>query len=421
MTYNNNLIDLNTDVNDNKDGMETRSKAAIEQNSRDDVTDNLEDHLKYVNSIGRSKSVRRPPPSKDLDLEFEDAMQKVSKRFSKSLDQSVKGFHDLKRNFSTIKSKANQNINSRSAVAACPKVTPFWKYHVLKFGKDLYLTTNPDMKHVYCRQAPSYYVEVEESSSGYKLILKNPCTLNVLMIIEKNNGSFSYRISKDVYLNDGILTNYEDAAVFKGVSFTQPISRKYFPIESLRNQFPYYFKNFEITDSLRRTWNIGSIPRIRLSRLNKIKENEYKMIGKRNIYFHQNYTTNDPAKYKEKDPRRVYHQDEDVKFPPVLSCFRPFKRKNILKDMKKLKNNYEENPYVNVNDDNEDTDEKYYYGSDGLYYLSNTEDDTPNENKLGWITVYEDQEVFSGVDNRGMFNLVLGMTLAIGYDSCIEI
>lgn len=36
----------------------------------------------------------------------------------------------------------------------------YWKYHVLKYSKDLYLTTNPDHEHLSRPVAPSYYVDL---------------------------------------------------------------------------------------------------------------------------------------------------------------------------------------------------------------------------------------------------------------------
>lgn len=72
-----------------------------------------------------------------------------------------------------------------------------------------------------------------------------------------------------------------------------------------------------------------------------------------------------------------------------------------------------------VQDDYGTDTDKFYQGSDGLYYVKNTSDDLPDENKLGWITIYEDNETFGGISNRGMFDLVIGMTLAVGYDSCL--
>ena len=59
---------------------------------------------------------------------------------------------------------------------------------------------------------------------------------------------------------------------------------------------------------------------------------------------------------------------------------------------------------------------KYYKGEDGLYYLTNPSDDSPDENKLGWITVYEDKRLFG---LPGMFDIVLGLTLAVGYESSL--
>lgn len=62
----------------------------------------------------------------------------------------------------------------------------------------------------------------------------------------------------------------------------------------------------------------------------------------------------------------------------------------------------------------------FYNGSDGLYYLHDTRDDNPDENKLGWLTIYEDMDIFGGVENRGMFDIVLGMTLAVGFDTYLK-
>lgn len=36
-----------------------------------------------------------------------------------------------------------------------------WKYHILKFAKDMYMTTNPDQRHLTDRPGPSYYIDAE--------------------------------------------------------------------------------------------------------------------------------------------------------------------------------------------------------------------------------------------------------------------
>ena len=87
--------------------------------------------------------------------------------------------------------------------------SPFWKYHILKFGKDLYLTTNPGMKHMYCRNAPGYFIEVisndpnlstPTSTSGYTLIFKDSSRL-------KDNADVPYMmISKKSQAEGGFFT-----------------------------------------------------------------------------------------------------------------------------------------------------------------------------------------------------------------------
>ena len=55
-------------------------------------------------------------------------------------------------------------------------------------------------------------------------------------------------------------------------------------------------------------------------------DEEFKFIGKRNIYFHQNYvsTAHHGLKYREFEPRFIYGHDYGQSFPPVLAMFRPF-------------------------------------------------------------------------------------------------
>ena len=68
-------------------------------------------------------------------------------------------------------------------------------------------------------------------------------------------------------------------------------------------------------------------------------EDELKFIGKRNIYFHQNFIPQDcqAVKYKEYEPKYVYGHDYGKSFPPVLAMFRPYEnnmRKRMIQSMK---------------------------------------------------------------------------------------
>ncbi|EGW32981.1 uncharacterized protein SPAPADRAFT_60309 [Spathaspora passalidarum NRRL Y-27907] len=209
--------------------------------------------------------------------------------------------------------------------------------------------------------------------------------------------------------------------LFKGYSYASSIKQEYFPFINLRTKYARFFTNFEVDDMNHNKWSIGSIPRVRISKMNKFKSkvkhsineeveqdevDEYKLIGKRNIYFHRNYFTHNPFIYS-----------HETKFPPVLSMFRQYETKSV----KRIKQSVKKKRQSLINHDKyiaqeEDLGTKYYNGSDGLYFSGSNQDDNPDDNKLGWITIYDDETL----SNKGMFEFVLGMTLAVGFDSCLS-
>ncbi|RCK54598.1 hypothetical protein Cantr_04274 [Candida viswanathii] len=356
----------------------------------------------------------------------------------------------------SISTSTQSPIISSSAFMASPD-SPFWKYHILKIGKDLYLTTNPGMKHMYCRNAPGYFIEVVSNDpaastpapgSGYSLIFKDSSAMKddseePYMVITKKSqnegGFFTFSTPRQNFLNQGTIMKFKDTTFYHGISHKEMIEENYFPYDGLRSKNPGCFKNYEVRDLHGVPWNIGSIPRIRANGVKKIRdkistyydsphqgqpEDEFKFIGKRNIYFHQNFVPPDcqSVKYKEYEPKYIYGHDYGKSFPPVLSMFRPYENKMRKRMIQSVKNHSDfQGPYLDgVHDDYGTETSKFYQGSDGLYYVKNTSDDLPDENKLGWITIYEDDETFGGIDNRGMFDLVIGMTLAVGYDSCLS-
>ncbi|ODV69794.1 hypothetical protein HYPBUDRAFT_159627 [Hyphopichia burtonii NRRL Y-1933] len=365
--------------------------------------------------------------------------------------------------------------------------TPFWKYHILKFGKNLYLTTNPGLKHIYCRNAPGYYVDVKYPNeqdklkkNGYTLIFRDINTVETIpnlsqgkfeenkgeknepiMIItkksEREGGYMTLSISRLSKLHHNVIKHIhkldiDQAPKFNGLSIPKKFDYKYIPIDQIGGHKRYNevenFKNFELKDFNNTKWNIGSIPRVRISKMNRLKnklnqdnpenvddEEIFKFIGKKNIYFHQNYIEDSQhLKYRvnSNDPRKVYLQEHDnpKDFPPVLAMFRPCEnktRKRLLKSFKHLSFQQQQQQTLldkKINHNSVDNDiaagaeiRNYYKGGDGLYYMVNPNDDLPDDNKLGWITVYEDSKILG---SRGMFDIVVGLTLAVGFDSSLD-
>ncbi|RLV93027.1 hypothetical protein JA1_002786 [Spathaspora sp. JA1] len=388
----------------------------------DDSSDNEEDPLEITqkqrqlnpnlqpistgsNGLHPSPSLRRkPPPFEEPQLSPpKTTTSKFKHSFRKSFIQEDRPV-----------SPHSYSVPVSSTTSFNTDATPFWKYHILKFGKDLYLTTNPDLKHMYCRNAPGYYVVVTHTSDkGYTLVFKQQ-EVEVMTIIKHPHGFFEFQVPKNKYVNsEGIIENNQDVRIFQGFSYPNSIKSEYFPFENIREKYSgKFFKNFEVCDMKNNKWNIGSIPRVRISKINKLKtkvkniteeiskedneENEFKLIGKRNIYFHRNYFTTNPTIYL-----------HDQQFPPVLTIFRPYETKSV-KRIKQSVSKKRQSLIHNSNRYSSDLGLKYYQSSDNT-----NQDDNPDENKLGWITVY-DEEVLK---NRGMFEFVVGMTLAVGFDS----
>lgn len=390
---------------------------------------------------------------------------------------------------SSIKSyKVSEDSIPRSSTSSINTTeTPFWKYHILKFGKNLYLTTNPGLKHIYCRNAPGYYVDVKYPNeqdklkkNGYTLIFRDINTVETIpnlsqgkfeenkgeknepiMIItkksEREGGYMTLSISRLSKLHHNVIKHIhkldiDQAPKFNGLSMPKKFDYKYIPIDQIGGHKRYNevenFKNFELKDFNNTKWNIGSIPRVRISKMNRLKnklnqdnpenvddEEIFKFIGKKNIYFHQNYIEDSQhLKYRvnSNDPRKVYLQEHDnpKDFPPVLAMFRPCEnktRKRLLKSFKHLSFQQQQQQTLldkKINHNSVDNDiaagaeiRNYYKGGDGLYYMVNPNDDLPDDNKLGWITVYEDSKILG---SRGMFDIVVGLTLAVGFDSSLD-
>lgn len=363
--------------------------------------------------------------------------------------------------------------------------TPYWKYHILRFGKDLYLTTNPSLKHMYCRNGPGYYVEItsgKTADDGFTMVFKDSTnqsdkSIPPIMIIHKKSvkegGHLTISLTKQNQLKKNIIKNdkkSDKTKIFNGLSIPQTIPEQFIPYDKISNNKFFErneinFQNYELRDFNNVKWNIGSIPRVRFSRMNKFKTNldnksmknssssyslqsitsiqsnqsfqseePFKFIGQKNIYFHQNYLdSNTPLPYKSNNPEDTYLQTDETSFPPVLGLFRPYEKKLTKKFVnsinKRLSRSFDKDlSIVDLNNFNKFKNnlvnndlaggsiKNYFIAGDGLYYNQNPLDDLPDDNKLGWLTIYEDKML----QDKGMFDLVLGILTAVGYESYMK-
>lgn len=308
---------------------------------------------------------------------------------------STKDFRSKISRRSFLKTGEKQSVKSTS-----PSTQTFWKYHVLEFGKGLYLTTNPDAKHMYCRNAPGFHVEIiypnnkngrcdSTGRSGFRLIFKNQIDGDVFLTVTKNSEGFEVDLLRRYFENkkgeivsvDEDPQSYHQRAIEIDVD---ELKGKYF--ESTLKPFRY-----QVSDFNGKKWYLGSIPQFK---------NATKLKNKRFIFFHE------PKKEK------------------ILSCFRPQEVRKKKKLIKKFNRSVQSNSnsfFYNDDESNESGlssryDSVYYAPGDGVFQ-EDPPDDSPHGEKLGWITMYDDYDTLKV---PGVWEMVLGLTLAAGFSKIHE-
>lgn len=283
----------------------------------------------------------------------------------------------------------------------------FWKFHIQCFGDDMYLSTNPTMRHLQCRSLPGYFMSVEKDDDGFTINFEEFESGTLIMRFKKlSDGSFKYKVRKTRRVLGGeIVPLNENTGVHEGTIDPKRIDPQYYPIQP-----PYQMKNFEVQtiDNLR--WDLGAIPRVKQKWSLSKRSEVPKYIGKQNIYFHRNFQTKS---------RRM----QDERFPPVTALFRPCEskiRKRAIQSINRLSKMDEESgisPQLAQVDPFAEQ-KAYFKCGDGLYGEQFPKDDDPDHHfKLGWLTVFEDPELFG---MSGMFDLVVGTTTALAYDQEIQ-
>lgn len=524
-----------------------KNENSLSTDSFNDSSDSLKRHDTATSLLSTMSSTKSQVNNKFKRLSGSFARSDVpltsNKRFS--LSNRLKRM-SLGYNMPASNKNLHENTSDPPQTKQSPdtkqSTVPYWKYHILKYGKDLYLTTNPGIRHIYCRNGPGYYVEIiyndksskPKISKGFTLVFKDINNIDqskdylantntkipVLMTITRKSkvegGHYTVSIPK---ANNNTSPGQFNSPMFNGLSIPKAINQSYIPVTNE----PIEFVNYEFRDFNNTKWNVGSIPRIKLNKskylknkmsnqnysastlnnrsnvslnstrpdlqsinnlsassltqaanenasstsinnytnssvsLNRLEENPssttlpsngqnpsyqepYTFIGKKNVFFHQNYVDiesdeqahNTTYKDKTKDLENIY-LERNNDFPPVLAMFRPYEikmRKRLMQSLNKNKrqliNHIDTNMEHKFDSKNLTNDlgagsnvKSYYTGGDGLYYVKNPSDDSPDDNKLGWITIYDDPQIF-GKHNKGMYQMVLGLTLAVGLERSSE-
>ncbi|ODV94351.1 hypothetical protein PACTADRAFT_51207 [Pachysolen tannophilus NRRL Y-2460] len=323
----------------------------------------------------------------------------------------------------------------------------FWKYHIISIGKNkMYLTTNPDIKHLYCRNGPGYFIDLlipksdekdkklKQSEIGYRLVFKiddnkeeepKSCIIVTKEPNSKNsNGDFkiSYVSLLDIDVSGKLQTNKNNPKSLNNtarevdIPELMALAKKDAENLELRQLIPNFHRYQVINDN--NQYLIGSKPDIKQKNSNKLKisNHVYKLTNKQNVYF-----------YKDKDlaVKKLSlrnHQQQDI---DIIGLFRPHEtrlKKKLIKTINATSNTLSSND-VELDITGEASSDPYsanstsYYKSGDGFFIQNPKDDSPNDTKIGWITIYEDHDQ---IFKDGLWELVLGYTFAIGFERIID-
>lgn len=282
----------------------------------------------------------------------------------------------------------------------------FWKFHIQCFGDDFYLSTNPTMRHLQCRSFPGYFMKVEKEEGGYTLNFEEFESGALIMRFKKlENGGFRFKVRRTRRVVNGEVAQVENSLpVLDSVITLRRIDPKFYPILP-----PYMMSNYEVKAMDGKLWDVGAIPRVKMKwSLSKGSE-VLKYVKKQNLYFHRNF--------KEQNMKM-----QEEAFPPVKAVFRPCESKMRKRAMQSI------NRLLKIEDDRESNgrtqmdsflDQRPFLKcGDGLHGDPFPKDDDPDHHfKLGWLMIYEDDELF-GIP--GMFDLVVGVTTTLAYQQEME-
>ncbi|GMM36924.1 hypothetical protein DASC09_042490 [Saccharomycopsis crataegensis] len=505
------------------------SKVAITNVTEVGEFDYLFDNRKTKQHMASKKPLERPHSVASFSsLESGSKLKKFStkaKRFSQIADQKLtekaqrrfgnhmNNHHHLRPELSSMPTNNSLYLtDTNSSVSDLAKISQlntqlltqqqnsqfFIKYHVFLFDSTrMILSTNPDRKHVYCKYAPGFTVNIQhprlshdqlmaihqggtpwkKSDEGFRLVLKvdGDEDSNKPMIVVtkksklKGNGYVVWLLRRTI-LNENKEVEIQEEHELN----------EYWQREMVESPFYDAFQNSELRNAVRRAdtkkimnryeindfnelkWIIGSIPKVKSSNFSKFKNyskdlltegaidskvDGSKISHKYDVFF---FTQNNTIKNLNVTlPETTGNNKYGVMENKVLAMFRPHEtkaRKRLVKDLKRFKNKTSDKFYINnskssydynpmnpesIEDDfnNDDASsmntqlpgyeeskrEIFYQPGDGIV-MKNTPDDSPSNLKMGWLTIYNE----SCLATPGMFELVLGLTLAVGYERVIN-
>ncbi|GMF50628.1 unnamed protein product [[Candida] boidinii] len=339
----------------------------------------------------------------------------------------------------------------------------FWKYHLMKVSKnEFYLTTNPDERHKFIRHAPSYRITLllpssngpgsrtsSKASGGFRLVFERINILSVLNdTLSSGDPKKGFTIEKKPLdaggglLFNGWFTEYLDRGNFnllkQGNESSQRLDRLealYFG-ENVKNSRGGYAMTSDLAMNAGYSYQGSSMGDCRIgmlyettggifSKVHKSRVDGIKL-GKEGAVYFCNKTSG----------LRQWHEQ-------VLAMFRPCERGLVNKISKQISsssrgsqsyqnslNRTSMSPGdrfdVSSSSPGLESEGKFYYAAKDGLFERHPKDDSPNNFKLGWITIFDkpDSDIFlldkKTGDVKGIWETILGLTLGASFEDIID-
>ncbi|CAN6655761.1 hypothetical protein TRVA0_028S01156 [Trichomonascus vanleenenianus] len=285
-------------------------------------------------------------------------------------------------------SSVQESATAASSSSSCSEAVEetsinYWKYHIMKYSKDMYMTTNPDHRHISRPMAPSYYIDTEPSSES-----KNAFTLT---FNNQDTHEASISVTRQGRLNGTTAAGGDSFSVSISCGEVQSWNGQCVQISSELHvsgrKKPLKCKQYSLIDPAGKEWIVGNRPEIKLQEDGRSTVR----VASSKVFFFSKGTSG---------------PDSDT-ILAVLRRRKP-KRKRVLKEgLTKLKRE-EETGHLGHS-------RKSSTGN-VIQAAPEEDDDDPSLEKVGWLYVLD----VPIIKKPWVWALVTGLTVAVVYSHRLD-
>ncbi|GME88538.1 unnamed protein product [[Candida] boidinii] len=342
------------------------------------------------------------------------------------------------------------------------KTQKFWKYHLMRVSKnEFYLTTNPDERHKFVRHAPSYRITLllpssngtksrksSKASEGFRLVFER-----VDMLSAMNDNAYYGNSKKGFTIErkpldiggelvfNGWYTEYLDRNKFNLLKQSDESSQRmdrleasYFG-ENVKNSKAYVMTT-DLTMSVGYSYQSRIMGDCRIGMLHEATGGIFSKVHKSRV---------DGIKLGKEGAVYFCNRTSGLKqwHEQVVAMFRPCERGLVNKISKQITSSSRgSQSYQNslnrsslspgdrydtsASSPGSESEGKFYYAAKDGLFDRHPKDDSPNNFKLGWLTIFDkpESDIFLLDRNtgevKGIWETILGLTLGASFENIID-